>query len=94
MKPSLPKAGRPGFRNLVGSRIQQRRKDYGWSQRQFCTILKDHGLTVSRSGLAKIEAGNRYVLDYELVALAAALELQVQELIPRPLPPEFGILTG
>jgi transcriptional regulator with XRE-family HTH domain len=82
LKASLSKAGRPGLRNLVGDRIREHRKAFGWTQKMFSKLLKEHKLTVSRSSLVKIEAGNRYVLDYELVAIAAVLGLRAEELLP------------
>lgn len=43
--------------------------------------LARQGLLLSQAQIAKIENGTRPVLDYELIAIAKALKLQVQDLI-------------
>lgn len=35
------------------------------------------GVTIDRAGVAKLEGGTRYVSDYEVKALAAALKVSV-----------------
>ena len=39
--------------------------------------LAGRGVTIDRAGIAKIEAGSRYVSDFEVKALAAALGVTV-----------------
>jgi transcriptional regulator with XRE-family HTH domain len=41
--------------------------------------LAARGVTIDRSAIGRIENGNRYVLDYELKALADALRTNVAE---------------
>jgi len=94
MKPSLAGAGLPGLRNLVGPKVRELRRTLGTQQR-FVRILKeDHGLILSRSALVKLEAGNRYVLDFELAAIALALGVGVQALLPADLQRGLANLQG
>ena len=41
------------------------------------------GVNIVRSGIAKIENGERYVLDYEASALAKALRVPIERLYER-----------
>lgn len=43
------------------------------------------GVTITRTGIAKIELGERYVLDYEAVAIAKCLRVNLEQLFARPL---------
>ena len=43
--------------------------------------LAARGVTVDRAGIAKIETGRRYVSDFEVKALAAALGVKVDWLL-------------
>lgn len=67
---------------MVGGQIREHREALGWTQKMFCKILKGHRLTVCRTSLVKIERGDRYVLDFELAAIAAILGVRVEELLP------------
>lgn len=42
--------------------------------------LAARGVHVDRSAVARIEMGKRYVLDYEVLALASALRVPVEQL--------------
>jgi transcriptional regulator with XRE-family HTH domain len=42
--------------------------------------LANRGIQIDRSAIGRIENRNRYVLDYELKALAAALRVPIEEL--------------
>jgi transcriptional regulator with XRE-family HTH domain len=65
--------------NLVGERVKEARANSqppltqeGLSERLFKL-----GVSIDRAGIAKIETGIRGVLDFELVALAKALNVKV-----------------
>ena len=45
--------------------------------------LAAKGVQLDRSAIGRIENLDRYVLDYELVAIAAALRVEVSELLLR-----------
>ncbi len=69
-------------RNIVGSRIRQMRlaKSPVVSLEDLAGRLASRGVHVDRSALGRIENGNRYVLDYELKAIAGALRISVSDL--------------
>lgn len=69
-------------RNLIGRRLRAIRL----KQKPEVTLedlagrLAARGVCLDRSAIGRIENRNRYVLDYELKALAAALRVKVDEL--------------
>ena len=69
--------------NLVGERVKQARNASKprLTQGELSRRLAKLGVSVDRAGVAKIEAGIRGVLDYELVALAKALAVNVTWLV-------------
>lgn len=71
------------FQNLVGERVKEARSaahppltQIGLSKK-----LSKLGVNIDRAGIAKIETGIRGVLDFELVALAKALNVKVTWLL-------------
>lgn len=69
--------------NLVGERIKKARgtAQPPLTQEELSKKLAKLGVSIDRAGVAKIETGIRGVLDYELVALAKALDVKVTWLI-------------
>ena len=51
------------------------------TQKDLAGRLAAKGLHVDRSAIARIESGDRYVLDFELVALAQALKVSTAYLL-------------
>ena len=66
-----------GDRNIVGKKIEQRRKEINMKQRDLLTQLQIKGIELNASGLSKIEGQLRSVNDAELVAIADALDVSV-----------------
>lgn len=66
-------------RNVIGERLRQIRlsKKPEVTLEDLAGKLAARGVTLDRSSIGKIENGNRYVLDYELRALASALKVEV-----------------
>jgi hypothetical protein len=70
-------------RNLVGRRLRELRL----KQKPEVTLedlagrLAARGVALDRSAIGRIETRNRYVLDYELKALAEALKVRVEDLL-------------
>ncbi len=70
-------------RNLIGARLRQIRL----KRRPEVTLedlagrLAARGVSLDRSAIGRIENGNRYVLDYELKALASALHVSICDLL-------------
>ncbi len=67
--------------NIVGVRVEQRRKELGMKQKELLTALQIEGIDMNASGLSKLEGQIRKVSDYELVALSKILSLSVTELL-------------
>jgi transcriptional regulator with XRE-family HTH domain len=66
-------------RNIVGERVRQARKRAKppVTQLDLVARLQVLGMKIDQSGLSKIEGGNRPVFDYEVIALAKALKVEV-----------------
>ena len=69
--------------NLVGKRVKHARgaAEPSLTQQELSKKLAELGVSIDRAGIAKIETGIRGVLDYELVALANALNVKVTWLV-------------
>lgn len=70
-----------GDRNIVGQKVEARRKEINMKQRDLLTQLQIRGVELNASGLSKIEGQIRSVNDYELKALSEVLEMSVNELL-------------
>lgn len=66
-----------GNRNIVGARVERRRKEIGMKQKDLLTQLQINGIDLNASGLSKLEGQIRSVLDYELIALAKVLDVSI-----------------
>jgi HTH-type transcriptional regulator, cell division transcriptional repressor len=71
------------MQNIVGSRVQQARNKSKppLSQEELAARLQLDGWKISRETLAKIEAGFRRVTDFEVMALAKALNVPPESLL-------------
>ena len=70
-----------GTCNLVGKRVELRRKEIGMKQKDLLTELQKLGVSLNSSGLSKLEGQIRKVSDVELVALAKILNISVDWLL-------------
>lgn len=69
--------------NLVGGRVKQARLRHTprLTQQDLAARLEVRGMSIDRGGVAKIENGDRRVLDFEVVHLADALGVSVSWLL-------------
>ena len=67
--------------NLVGERVKEARGNAQLTQESLSQKLATLGVSIDRAGIAKIETGIRGVLDFEIVALAKALNVKVTWLL-------------
>ncbi|MBR5773225.1 MAG: helix-turn-helix domain-containing protein [Clostridia bacterium] len=72
-----------GDRNIVGKRVEQKRKSIGMKQKDLLTKLQIKGIDINASGLSKLEGQLRSVSDFELVALADVLGVSIDWLVGR-----------
>ena len=70
-----------GTRNVVGARVEARRKELGIKQKELLALLKEQNIEINASGLSKLEGQIRSVPDYELIALAKTLDVSVNWLL-------------
>ena len=63
--------------------LKRERKERGWSQAHMANLLKDKGLTVYPTTVAKIEAGERAARIDEVVAVADVFGVSVDALLGR-----------
>jgi len=70
-----------GDRNIVGARVEQRRRELRMKQKDLLTRLQINGVDLNASGLSKLEGQYRLVTDVELKYLSLALEVKVDWLL-------------
>ena len=68
---------RPTQWNIVGSRVADARKARKMNKEELCEKLQDLGVEMYNYELFLLEGQERKVLDFELVALAKALDVSV-----------------
>ena len=65
----------------MGNRVREARKRAHITQEKLSEKLIRLGASIDRAGVAKIEAGIRGVLDFEIIALSKALNVGVTWLL-------------
>ena len=70
-----------GKNNICGKNISKFRKEMKLSQRALADKLQLLGLDLDKNAIQRMESGQRFVTDIELVFLAKALEKSLNELI-------------
>lgn len=66
----------------VGQQVRRLREARGLTQEQLAARLQVRGCDLTRSALAKIEAGQRHVYAFELRWLREALGTTYEEMLP------------
>ncbi len=69
-----------GGRNIIGPRIKAARLAQRVTQEALTARLAVGGVYVDRSALARVELGQRFIRDYEIIAIAKALKIPVAAL--------------
>lgn len=67
---------------VVGRQIQSVRESLGLTQEQLSARLQTRGCDITRSALAKIEAGQRHIYAIELRTLREILDVPYETLLP------------
>ena len=78
-----PRIGKPGVKNIVGSKVVAIRKERGIKQKDFLAQLQIQGLDISATSLSRLEGQYRLVQDFEVVALANVLRITTDELLQK-----------
>ncbi len=66
-----------GEKNLCGDRIHLRRSALRLSQADLAARMQVNGVLIEREAISKIETGDRFVADYELMVFAKVLGVSV-----------------
>ena len=69
-----------GRNTLVGVNIAKMRKQLHISQREVSNRLQANGLDIDKNAVQRIESGQRFVTDIELVHLARLFSVSVSDL--------------
>ena len=66
--------------NMCGRALAKYRKEMKLSQRAFADKLQLIGLDVDKNAIQRMESGQRFITDIELVYIAEALKRPIEEL--------------
>ena len=69
---------KPGQRNIIGRRIREARTRQNVTQEELAARLAAKGIYFDRSAISRMEAEDRFVRDYEILAIADSLKLPVE----------------
>lgn len=70
-----------GRRNICGDRVRMARLAKRISQETLAAKMQTLGVNIAQDAISNIEAGRRLVMDYELRAFAAVLQVPIEELL-------------
>ena len=68
-------------KNIIGKKVKELRKARGLSQKALAEKLQLLGYDFSDLSILRIEKGDRFVADYEVVALAQVFGITADELL-------------
>lgn len=68
-----------GKKNLCGNNLKKIRREKKLSQEALSHLLQLEGVVIDRFSISRIEAGTRFVADYELFFLAKVLEINMDD---------------
>ncbi|MBQ4267247.1 MAG: helix-turn-helix transcriptional regulator [Clostridia bacterium] len=70
-----------GKKNLCGDKVRQARQKQRISQSDLAARLQVAGIIIERDSISRIEAGTRFVADYELKVISEVLNVDVMWLL-------------
>ena len=70
-----------GKKNLCGDKVRHARQKQRISQSDLAARLQVAGVIIERDSISRIEAGTRFVADYELKVIAEVLNVDVMWLL-------------
>ena len=70
-----------GYKNISGERIHHARTLMRLSQADLAARMQVKGVTIEREAISKIETGDRFVTDYELMIFAEVLGVSMDWLV-------------
>ena len=72
-----------GRNNIAGVKVAQLRKNLRISQRELADRLAVIGLDVDKNAVQRMESGQRFITDIEMISLAKIFNATVEELLRR-----------
>lgn len=66
--------------NIIGSQIKSIRKEEKITQEDLCARMQVMGYQINRSDISKIENGNKFIADFEVLGFAKALNTSILDL--------------
>lgn len=70
-----------GVKNISGNNIHSIRTSKRISQAELAARMQVNGVVIEREAISKIETGDRFVTDYELMTFAQVLGVTIERLI-------------
>ena len=70
-----------GRNNIVGTKVAEIRKVMKISQRELADRLVSAGLLVDKNAVQRMESGQRFVTDIELIYISKVLETSIYDLL-------------
>ena len=71
-----------GKNNVCGEKIAFYRKEMKLSQKKLADKLQLIGLDIDKNAIQRMESGQRFITDIELIYLARAFKKNISELFP------------
>lgn len=68
-----------GKKNISGKNLKKIRRQKNMSQETLSHLLQLEGVVIDRFSISRIEAGTRFVADYELYILAKVLDSRLED---------------
>ena len=68
-----------GKKNISGNNLKKIRRQKNMSQETLSHLLQLEGVVIDRFSISRIEAGTRFVADYELYMLAKVLDARLED---------------
>lgn len=66
-----------GKKNICGERIREARVKQRMSQADLAARMQVQGIIIERDSISRVEIGTRFIADYELLAFAKALRVDI-----------------
>ncbi len=76
-----PRQSPPGHKNIIGKKVAAMRNAKHIKQKDFLAKLQTLGMDISPTSLSRLEGQYRLVQDFEVMILAKALDISVEDLL-------------
>lgn len=72
-----------GRNNIAGLKVAELRKGLRISQRELSDRLNVIGLNIDKNAVQRMESGQRFITDIEIISLAKIFGITIEELLRR-----------